>query len=87
MSGQKIGVMRTDDGCSITRYCREHRREPEDVVQQMRREVNEDTKLTVSAGIAPNKVSFYATVMIAHAHTVRRCLPRSVPSTISPDAS
>jgi len=41
---------------SITAYCEEHSISAEDCVQEMRRVVFEETKLTVSAGIAPNKV-------------------------------
>lgn len=44
--------------CSITQYCEEHLQTADEVVQEMRRIVEEETKLTVSAGIAPNKVSF-----------------------------
>ncbi|KAK0640403.1 DNA polymerase kappa [Lasiodiplodia hormozganensis] len=39
---------------NITAYCEEHQMDPEDVVQQMRAEVHEKTKITVSAGIAAN---------------------------------
>ncbi|KAK8252584.1 DNA-directed polymerase-like protein kappa [Phyllosticta capitalensis] len=39
---------------NITKYCEEHGMTPEDAVQQMRREVHEKTKITVSAGIAAN---------------------------------
>lgn len=39
---------------NITQYCEEHHMEPEDVVSQLRAEVHEKTKITVSAGIAAN---------------------------------
>ncbi|KAI6855288.1 putative DNA-directed polymerase kappa [Hortaea werneckii] len=39
---------------NITEYCREHNMEPEDAVAQMRAEVEEKTKITISAGIAAN---------------------------------
>ncbi|RYP52365.1 hypothetical protein DL768_002476 [Monosporascus sp. mg162] len=39
---------------NITEYCREHGLSPENAVQQMRDEIHEKTKITVSAGIAAN---------------------------------
>ncbi|KAI0594793.1 hypothetical protein F4775DRAFT_572474 [Biscogniauxia sp. FL1348] len=39
---------------NVTEYCAEHAMAPEDAVQQMRREIHEKTKITVSAGIAAN---------------------------------
>ncbi|KAF2834320.1 DNA polymerase kappa [Patellaria atrata CBS 101060] len=39
---------------NITEYCKIHGMTPEDAVQQLRREVYEKTKITVSAGIAAN---------------------------------
>lgn len=39
---------------NITEYCLEHNMTPEDTVQQMRDEIHEKTKITVSAGIAAN---------------------------------
>ena len=39
---------------NITAYCEEHNMEPEDAVQQMRAEVHEKCKITISAGIAAN---------------------------------
>ncbi|KAI8958066.1 IMS-domain-containing protein [Daldinia sp. FL1419] len=39
---------------NITEYCAEHSMTPEDTVQQMRDEIHEKTKITVSAGIAAN---------------------------------
>lgn len=39
---------------NITEYCCENRMEPQDVVQQMRDEIHERTRITVSAGIAAN---------------------------------
>lgn len=39
---------------NITPYCEEHRMDPEDVVQQLRAEVHETCKITISAGIAAN---------------------------------
>ncbi|TFK44337.1 hypothetical protein BDQ12DRAFT_694850 [Crucibulum laeve] len=45
-----------DEGyLNITPYCEEHCMTAEECVQQMRQAVFEETKLTVSAGIAPNK--------------------------------
>ena len=43
--------------CSITAHCDEHGISPGDCVQGMRAKIFEETKLTASAGIAPNKVS------------------------------
>ena len=43
--------------CSITVYCEERGISPEDCVQEMRAKIFEETKLTASAGIAPNKVN------------------------------
>lgn len=43
--------------CSITTYCEERGISPGDCVQEMRATIFEKTKLTASAGIAPNKVS------------------------------
>ena len=42
--------------CSITQYCEERLQTADEVVQEMRKIVEEETNLTVSAGIAPNKV-------------------------------
>ncbi|RDI84492.1 hypothetical protein Vi05172_g5614 [Venturia inaequalis] len=39
---------------NITSYCEEHEQDPEDVVQEMRAEVFEKCKITISAGIASN---------------------------------
>lgn len=39
---------------NITQYCEQHHIEPEEVVSQLRAEVHEKTKITVSAGIAAN---------------------------------
>jgi DNA polymerase kappa len=39
---------------NITSYCQEHEMEPDEVVQQMRAEVFEKCKITISAGIASN---------------------------------
>ncbi|KAE9411202.1 DNA/RNA polymerase [Gymnopus androsaceus JB14] len=45
-----------DEGyLNITEYCRQHNVTPDECVSEMRRIVEEETKLTVSAGIAPNK--------------------------------
>ena len=41
---------------SITQYCEDHRIDAETCVQEMRVAVHNETQLTVSAGIAPNKV-------------------------------
>lgn len=43
--------------CSITEYCKTHDIDAESCVEEMRRIVKEETKLTASAGIAPNKAS------------------------------
>ncbi|KAI0335006.1 DNA/RNA polymerase [Cubamyces sp. BRFM 1775] len=46
-----------DEGyLNITRYCEEHNLSPEDCVSQMRQTIHDETRLTVSAGIAPNKM-------------------------------
>lgn len=39
---------------NITDYCETHNIDPESAVQQLRKEVHEKCKITVSAGIAPN---------------------------------
>ncbi|KAI1500176.1 hypothetical protein F5X99DRAFT_419415 [Biscogniauxia marginata] len=39
---------------NVTQYCIEHDMTPEDAVQQMRQEIHQKTKVTVSAGIAAN---------------------------------
>lgn len=39
---------------NLTEYCKEHQMDPEDAVRQLRAEVHEKTKITVSAGIAAN---------------------------------
>lgn len=39
---------------NITQYCNTHCQDPEEVVAQMRAEVQEKTKITISAGIAAN---------------------------------
>ncbi|KZP22360.1 IMS-domain-containing protein [Athelia psychrophila] len=41
---------------NITAYCTEHSIDPETCVQEMRAAVQAETKLTASAGIAPNKM-------------------------------
>lgn len=47
-----------DEGyLNITNYCNQHNVTAAECVSEMRRIVQEETKLTVSAGIAPNKVS------------------------------
>ncbi|KAG7446342.1 DNA/RNA polymerase [Guyanagaster necrorhizus] len=46
-----------DEGyLNITSYCKEHDITSDDCVQEMRKEVFKETNLTVSAGIAPNKL-------------------------------
>jgi DNA polymerase kappa len=40
----------------ITGYVQNHNQTPEDVVQQIRNEIHDETKLTASAGIAANKL-------------------------------
>ncbi|KAI0746017.1 DNA/RNA polymerase [Earliella scabrosa] len=68
MSGKVMAIFRRYDpnmcaaGCdegylNITSYCEEHSLTAEDCVSEIRRVVHEETNLTVSAGIAPNKVS------------------------------
>ncbi|KAF2007307.1 DNA polymerase kappa [Amniculicola lignicola CBS 123094] len=39
---------------NLTQYCDEHQLSPEEAVQQLRDEVHDRTKITVSAGIGPN---------------------------------
>ncbi|KAJ3570389.1 hypothetical protein NP233_g4438 [Leucocoprinus birnbaumii] len=67
MSNQIMSIFKCYDptmfpaGCdegylNITAYCEEHSISAEECVQEMRRIVFEETKLTVSAGIAPNKI-------------------------------
>ncbi|TDL25971.1 IMS-domain-containing protein [Rickenella mellea] len=66
MSGKVMEIFQRYDpemlvaGCdegylNITQYCEEHNISAEDCVQELRAKVYEETKLTVSAGIAPNK--------------------------------
>ncbi|EIW63572.1 DNA/RNA polymerase [Trametes versicolor FP-101664 SS1] len=66
MSNKVMSIFRRYDptmcaaGCdegylNITNYCEEHSLSPEECVSQMRSVVQEETMLTVSAGIAPNK--------------------------------
>ncbi|TFY61207.1 hypothetical protein EVJ58_g4658 [Rhodofomes roseus] len=46
-----------DEGyLNITAYCEEHQLDEEECVQEMRETVHRETNLTVSAGIAPNKM-------------------------------
>ncbi|KAH9935682.1 uncharacterized protein B0H18DRAFT_976825 [Fomitopsis serialis] len=46
-----------DEGyLNITAYCEEHRVDAEECVREMRETVHRETQLTVSAGIAPNKM-------------------------------
>lgn len=51
------GFFLADVGGSITEYCASHEMDPQDCVREIRRIIFEETKLTASAGIAPNKVS------------------------------
>ncbi|KAK3061233.1 hypothetical protein LTS18_006721, partial [Coniosporium uncinatum] len=39
---------------NVTKYCEEHDMNPQEAVQQLRAEVKERCKITISAGIAPN---------------------------------
>jgi DNA polymerase kappa len=39
---------------NITQYCADHEMDPEDAIGQLRKEVHEKTKITISAGIAAN---------------------------------
>ena len=61
---------------SITPYCQKHNLSAEDCVQEMRRVVFEETKLTVSAGIAPNKVPFPLGCSNGNLFTLSRCSQR-----------
>ncbi|KIO28048.1 hypothetical protein M407DRAFT_22680 [Tulasnella calospora MUT 4182] len=67
MSEQVMSILRTRDPnmatvsvdeayLNITEYCQTHDLSPEECVNELRAEVHEKTKLTVSAGIAPNKM-------------------------------
>lgn len=67
MSRKVMGIFERYDpnmcpaGCdegylNITPYCKEHDITLDDCIQEMRRKVFEETNLTVSAGIAPNKM-------------------------------
>jgi len=51
-----FGPRITDRSISITAYCEEHSLTAEECVQQMRETVFKESQLTVSAGIASNKV-------------------------------
>ncbi|TFK68694.1 DNA/RNA polymerase [Pluteus cervinus] len=67
VSGRVMAILRRYDpemapaGCdegylNITQYCNEHESKPEDCVREIRATVLAETKLTISAGIAPNKI-------------------------------
>ncbi|KDQ57446.1 hypothetical protein JAAARDRAFT_129936 [Jaapia argillacea MUCL 33604] len=67
MSDQVMSIFRQYDpnmlaaGCdegylNITSYCEEHSLTADDCVAKMREQVHQETNLTVSAGIAPNKM-------------------------------
>lgn len=67
MSNKVMSIFRRYDptmyaaGCdegylNITKYCREHNLSPDACVQEIRETVQKETQLTVSAGIAPNKM-------------------------------
>ncbi|KAG8213936.1 IMS-domain-containing protein [Butyriboletus roseoflavus] len=67
MSKRCMRIFRTYDpnmsvaGCdegylNITQYCADHQIDAETCVQEMRTAVHSETKLTVSAGVAPNKM-------------------------------
>ncbi|KII92789.1 hypothetical protein PLICRDRAFT_51133 [Plicaturopsis crispa FD-325 SS-3] len=46
-----------DEGyLNVTKYCEDHGMDADECVRQMREKVREETGLTVSAGIAPNKI-------------------------------
>ena len=67
---------------SITNHCEEHNLSPEDCVQIMRDTVERETRLTVSAGISPNKVRtaapiYHVTLITPHSYS-RRCV-RAIP--------
>jgi nucleotidyltransferase/DNA polymerase involved in DNA repair len=49
-------VLQTVDDHSITAYMNDHNMSASDVVSQLRAQVEEKTELTISAGIAPNKM-------------------------------
>jgi len=51
-----VGPRIIDMLISITNYCKEHCLTAEECVQKMRETVFKESQLTVSAGIAPNKV-------------------------------
>jgi nucleotidyltransferase/DNA polymerase involved in DNA repair len=55
---KKSTVIVANEDNSITPYCEEHSTTAEECVKEMRETVFRETKLTVSAGIAPNKVSY-----------------------------
>ena len=65
--------------CSISLYCEEHGLTAQECVHQMRDAVFHATKLTVSAGIAPNKVSIYTVnTILTISINFFRCLQRYV---------
>ncbi|TBU33633.1 DNA/RNA polymerase [Dichomitus squalens] len=52
-----MSVVGCDEGyLNITSYCEEHGMTPDECVQDMRQKIHEETALTASAGIAPNKM-------------------------------
>ena len=78
-------VYRCDSAClpysilrdSITSYCAEHGMTPEECVQEMRAKIHEETALTASAGIAPNKViRSLSRIFLLCLQISRRCLQR-----------
>ncbi|KZT42489.1 IMS-domain-containing protein [Sistotremastrum suecicum HHB10207 ss-3] len=53
---QDMAVAGMDEGyMNITAYCEKHQLDPETCVKQIRERVEKETKLTMSAGIAPTK--------------------------------
>jgi DNA polymerase kappa len=54
--GKRRGTFSNDLYSSITEYCMQHNLDSDECVGRMRQRVFDETKLTVSAGIAANKV-------------------------------
>jgi DNA polymerase kappa len=64
---------------NITEYCKQHNLGPDECVQLMRQRVFDETKLTVSAGIAANKVRLRFLCLTRYVNPVSlftRCWPR-----------
>ncbi|KAH9942472.1 DNA/RNA polymerase [Epithele typhae] len=75
-----LAVIGCDEGyLNITQYCEERSISPEDCVKEMRRVVCEETKLTASAGIAPNRNKPDGQFMLEFQSAVIKSFMRDMP--------